>query len=109
MTAWRVELLNENVAVEVNGLPTDIRAKFLHIAEVMIAVEPQRMREPHVKPLRDKLWEMRMSGKEGIGRAIYVLASNRRIVVLHAFVKKAQKTPSQAIELALARAKEILP
>ena len=31
-----------------------------------------------------------MSGKEGIGRAIYVLASNRRIMVLHAFAKKTQ-------------------
>ncbi len=109
MNAWRVEFLNDNVVAEVNGLPTDIRAKFLHIAEMMIAVEPQRMREPHVKPLRDKLWEMRMSGKDGIGRVIYVLASNRRIVVLHAFVKKTQKTPPQAIQLALVRAKEIQP
>jgi phage-related protein len=109
MTAWRLEFFNENVAAEVNGLPTDIRAKFLHIAEMMIAVGPQQMREPHVKPLRDKLWEMRMSGKEGIGRAIYILASDRRIVVLHAFVKKTQKTPPQAIQLALARAMEILP
>jgi phage-related protein len=109
MSAWRVEFLNENVAAEVNGLPTDIRAKFLHIAETMIAVGPQRMREPHVKPLRDKLWEMRMSGKEGIGRAIYILTSDRRIMILHAFVKKTQKTPPQAIQLALARAKEIGP
>ena len=107
MDGWRVEFLNEIVAAEVNELPSDIRAKLLHIAEMMIAVGPQRMREPHVKPLRDKLWEMRMSGRDGIGRAIYVLAKDRRIVVLHAFVKKTQKTPPQAIRLARARAKEI--
>jgi len=66
------------------------------------------MRGPHVKPLRDKLWEMRMSGRDGIARAIYVLAHGRRIVILHAFAKKTQKTPPEAIRLALRRAKEVL-
>jgi phage-related protein len=65
------------------------------------------MREPHVKPLRDKLWEMRMSGRDGIARAIYMLAHGRRIVLLHAFVKKSAKTPPYAIRLALDRAKDI--
>lgn len=74
----------------------------------MVAVGPQRMREPHVKPLGDKLWEMRMSGRDGIARAIYVLAHERRIVILHAFVKQTQKTPTQAIRLARERAKEVL-
>jgi len=66
------------------------------------------MRGPHVKPLRDKLWEMRMSGRDGIARAIYVLAHGRRIVILHEFAKKTQKTPPEAIRLALRRAKEVL-
>jgi phage-related protein len=67
------------------------------------------MREPHERPLRDKLWEMRMSGRDGIARAIYMAMRGRRIVILHAFVKKTQKTPPQAIRLALARAKELEP
>jgi phage-related protein len=50
---------------------------------------------------------MRLTGRDGIGRAIYTAASVRRLVVLHAFVKKTQKTPRQAIELALKRLKEI--
>ena len=65
------------------------------------------MREPYVKPLRDKLWEMRMRGRDGIARAIYVLAHEQRIVILHAFVKKTQKTPPRAIRLNLERTKEI--
>jgi phage-related protein len=60
-----------------------------------------------VRPLGEKLWEMRLSGKEGIGRAIYTAAAGRRLVVLHAFVKKTQKTPRSAIDLALKRLKEI--
>ncbi|MBS0273501.1 MAG: type II toxin-antitoxin system RelE/ParE family toxin [Proteobacteria bacterium] len=109
MDAWRVEVLNELVRAEIAALPEDIRAKLAHIVEMMAAVGPERMREPHVKPLRDKLWEMRMSGRDGIARAIYVTARLRRIVILHAFVKKTQKTTPQAIRLALARAKELEP
>ncbi|CAA7619008.1 conserved hypothetical protein [Candidatus Terasakiella magnetica] len=104
---WRIEILNEAVKSEISALPLDIRVKLTHILDMMVTLGPQKMREPHVKPLRDKLWEMRMKGKDGIARAIYVLAHERRIVILHAFVKKTQKTPPHAIELALTRAKEL--
>jgi phage-related protein len=106
---WRIEILNETVKAEIVALPLDIRAKLTHILDMMVTLGPQRMREPHVKPLRDKLWEMRMKGKDGIARAIYVLAHERRIVIVHAFVKKTQKTPPHAIDLALQRAKELEP
>jgi phage-related protein len=60
-----------------------------------------------VKHLEDKLWELRMTGRDGIARAIYVTASGRRVVILRAFVKKAQKTPRQELELARQRAKNL--
>jgi phage-related protein len=41
--------------------------------------------------LEGKLWEMRMKGKDGIARAIYVTAERERVVVLHAFTKKHRK------------------
>ncbi len=64
---------------------------------------------PYCRPLGNKLWEMRLTGKAGIGRAVYVAASGRRLVVLHAFVKKTRKTPRRALALALARLQEIEP
>ena len=64
------------------------------------------MREPLVKRLEGPLWEMRMKGKDGISRAIYVTAKGRRVVVVRVFVKKTPKTPQQEIDLALKRAKE---
>ena len=106
--SWRVEALNETVKAELDRLPLDIRAKLTRILDMMAQLGPQQLREPHVKPLRDKLWEMRMNGRDGIARAIYVLAHERRIVILHAFVKKTQKTPPTAIRLAIERAKEII-
>jgi len=65
------------------------------------------MHEPYVKHLEGKLWEIRMKGKDGIARAIYTTAKGERVVVLHAFVKKAQKTPQRALEIARERAKEV--
>jgi len=52
---------------------------------------------------------MRMKGKDGISRAIYITASGRHVVVVRVFVKKTQKTPRREIDLALERAKEINP
>ena len=67
------------------------------------------MREPHVRHLEGPLWEMRIKGKDGIFRAIYVAARGRRVVVVRVFVKKTEKTPRREIDLALERAKEIKP
>jgi phage-related protein len=60
-----------------------------------------------VKHLEEKLWELRITGRDGISRAIYVTANERRVVVLRVFVKKSQKTPPREIEIARRRAKEV--
>ena len=65
------------------------------------------MREPYIKHLQGPLWEMRLSGRSGIARAVYVTAIGKRVVVVHVFVKKTQKTPEREIEMALRRAKEV--
>ncbi|MGO9097014.1 MAG: type II toxin-antitoxin system RelE/ParE family toxin [Bryobacteraceae bacterium] len=105
---WRVETLNEAVDAELEALPADMRAKFVHIAELLETFGPFLVREPYVKPLGKKLFEIRMKGRSGIARAIYTAASGERLVVLHAFVKKTPKTPRSAIHLALERVKEVL-
>ena len=68
-----------------------------------------RVREPRVKFLRAGLWEMRMKGRDGISRALYVTAVGERVVVLRVFLKKTQRTPEHEIKLALKRAREIEP
>jgi phage-related protein len=50
---------------------------------------------------------MRLRGRDGIARALYVTVTGQRVVV-RVFVKKTQKTPHREIELALERAKEIV-
>jgi phage-related protein len=104
---WAVEILNEVVETELLELPADMQAAFARLVERIMAVGLERVREPHVKHVDGKLWEMRFNGRDGIARAIYVTASGRRIIILHAFVKKTQKIPRAALILALDRAKEI--
>ena len=67
----------------------------------------ERVGQPEVRHLKDKLWEMRLTGRDGIARALYVTAVGQRVVVVRAFVKKTQKTPQAEIDLALRRAKEV--
>ena len=105
--AWQVEILNETVAAEIAALPAGMQARFLRLAERITSTGLQTLSEPHVKHLEGKLWELRLTGRDGIARALYVTAIGRRIVVVRAFVKKTQKTPRSEIELALQRAKEV--
>lgn len=105
--SWRVEILDDRVVEELDALAQDVRQRFLRIAQLISEHGIAAMREPYVKHLDGKLWEMRMKGKDGIARAIYVTASGERVVVVRAFVKKTQKTPHGALETARRRAKEV--
>ena len=104
---WIVELLDDRVRDELEDLPSDMQARFRRIVELIQGFGLERVREPHVKHLGNSLWEMRMKGKDGISRAIYVTASGLRVVVVRVFVKKTQKTPRREIALALERGKEV--
>ena len=102
---WRIEILNQTIIDELDALPVKMRAKLDHIIRLIEEFGLSRVREPYVKPLGSKLWEMRMAGRDGIGRA--VTAQERRIVILHAFRKKTRKTPRAAVRIALSRLKEL--
>jgi phage-related protein len=106
--AWTVETLNDIVDAELGELPADMQASFVYISRLIEDFGLDRVREPHVKHVHGSLWEMRLKGRDGISRALYVTAVGRRVVVVRVFIKKTQKTPNREIELALKRAKELL-
>jgi phage-related protein len=105
---WNVETLNHPVDEELNALPADMRARFTRVVRLIESFGVDRVGQPHVKHLQGRLWEMRLRGRDGIARALYVTVTGQRVVVVRVFVKKTQKTPRREIELALERAKEIL-
>lgn len=104
---WTVVYLNDEVRAEVEALARDLRSKFQRIVELIRSKGLEQVREPYIKHLDDKLWEMRLIGRDNIARVIYVTASGRRVIVLHAFIKKTDKTPQRALQIARARAKEV--
>ena len=104
---WTVDFLNAAVRAELEAQPEDIQARFLRIVDLIEGHGLERVREPYVKHLRGPLWEMRLKGRDGIARAVYVTATGRRVVVVRVFGKKTEKTPKREIELALRRAKEV--
>lgn len=105
--SWTVETLNAIVDEEVAALPADMRARLSRISALIEASGLEQVHEPHVAHLEGPLWEMRMKGKDGISRALYVTARTQRVVIVRVFVKKTQKTPRREIELALKRVQEV--
>lgn len=104
---WSVTYVNEAAEAEVEALPRDLRASFERIAGMIRVNGLERMREPYVKHIEGKIWEMRLKGRDNIARSLYVTATGRRVTILRTFVKKTQKTPRREIEIALERAKEL--
>jgi phage-related protein len=89
-------------------LSKDLQTRFLHVTDLLQEFGPWKVGLPHVRSLENKLWEMRLKGRDGIARAIYFTASKRRIVVVRIFTKKTQRTPRREIELAINRMKAFI-
>ncbi len=106
-TKWKVEALNETVRQELAALPKDMLAYFTRISNLIERMGLERVHEPYVKHIEGKIWEMRLRGRDGIARSLYVAATGRRVVILRTFVKKTEQTPRREIEIAYARMKEI--
>jgi phage-related protein len=104
---WSFVFLNAEVKAELDALAEDTRASFERIVRLVQTVGLERVHEPYLKHIEGRIWEMRLRGREGIARALYVTAIGRRVVILRVSVKKTQKTPRREIELARQRAKEV--
>jgi phage-related protein len=103
--SWSV-IVDARAAAEIRVLPPDMRGRFLRITAMIESNGLAALREPHVKHLDGKLWEIRLKGRDGIARSIYATASGQRVIVLRTFVKKTQKTPAEELKIALKRLKE---
>jgi phage-related protein len=85
---------------ELDALPLDVRASCERIVRLVETVGLERLHEPYIKHTERPIWEMRLRGRDGIARALYVTATGRRVVILPVFTKKTQNTPRREIELA---------
>jgi phage-related protein len=104
---WIVETLDV-VDTEIEDLPPGLQARLLRLLEMIENIGLENLHEPHVKHVEGKLWELRAKAAEGIARGLYVTVTGRRVVVLHVFVKKSQKMPRTALEIARTRMKQVM-
>ena len=101
---WMVETVS-SVDAEIEALPVKLRARLVRLLEAVENVGLEALREPHVKHLDGKLWELRVRAEGGI----YVTAAERRVVLLHVFATKSRKTPRRALATARERMKQVTP
>ena len=105
--AWTVETLGPLVDAEIDDLPPDMRARLVRYSSLIERFGLTSLPPAAFKHLENRLWELRLTGRDGIARAIYLTASGQRVVIVRVFVKKTQKTPPGELEVARQRAKEI--
>lgn len=103
---WTVIYHNEAVEVFVLGLPQGLLARYLRLTETMAEFGPN-LGMPHTRAMGDGLFELRVKNKEGIARVFYCTTVRSRVVMLHGFVKKSQKTPPRELQLARSRLAEV--
>ncbi len=104
--AYQIDYFHQRVLAEVESWPVDVLADFARLIE-MLAQHGPSLRLPHSRAFGDGLFELRPRGRSGIGRAFYCFLLGRRIIVVHAFIKKSQETPDKELRLARQRAKEL--
>jgi phage-related protein len=106
MPNWSVVSLSKTVDKELSLLPVDMGGLLVRITLLLEEFGPHAVGMPHVKHLSERLWEIRISGRSGIARCLFYIAPNYEIVIVHAFIKKTQKTPLRSIQTAFQRMKK---
>ncbi len=103
---WEITYFSDTLQEEIADLPAGIQARYIHLTDRM-RIYGANLGMPHTKAMKNGLFELRMKSKEGIGRVFYCTLVGKRIVMLHSFIKKSQKTPSNELKIAVSRMKEV--
>jgi phage-related protein len=104
--AFTLVYFNDRIKDEIEGWPVGILADYARLVELLMEFGPD-LRMPHSRAMGGGLFELRPRGREGIGRALYCYVTGKRVVVLHAFVKKTKATPERDAAIARKRMKEV--
>ena len=97
---------SEAVEADILTLPKTLLARYFNLTDRM-EIYGANLGEPHTKPFGDGLFELRLKGAEGLARVFYCTQAGRRIVMLHSFVKKSQKTSPKERRIAETRMNEV--
>jgi len=104
--AFEVSYFHERVLTEIQSWSVDIVADYARLVELLMEYGPS-LRLPHSRAFGDGLFELRPRGRSGLGRAFYCFVVGKRIVIVHAFIKKSPQTPERELRLARKRLQEV--
>ena len=103
---WSVSFYSPKLEEEILRLPPGAVARFLRYAERMETYGPD-LGMPHSRAMGNGLFELRLKASARVARVFYCTLVGRRIVMLHQFVKKSQRTPPKELDIARKRMKEV--
>ncbi len=103
---WTITYYSDSVQAEILALPAGFLARFLRYSDRMEAFGPD-LGMPQTRAMGDGLFELRLKAAEGIARLFYCTMVGSKIVILHQFTKKTEKTPTRELSTAKRRMKEI--
>lgn len=98
-------ITHEAAVSELTDLPDELRGRMFRLIERLS--ETGQLKMPHSRVIGGGIFELRV-GDKNIARTLYAYAAGHNIYLLHSFIKKTEKTPSAAIELARKRLKEMI-
>jgi phage-related protein len=104
---WTIVFANPRVEAALLAMQPGFVARFIRYAETMEQYGPN-LGMPHTRAMGEGLFELRLKGPDGIARVFYSSIGERRIGVLHHFVKKSSKTPPKEIAIARSRLAELI-
>lgn len=102
---WTIDFY-DGVEDAILAMPPKIQARMLRLLELM-EEHGANLGTPHTAPMGEGLFEIRAKAKEGIARGLFCYMKGEHIFILHAFVKKSQKTTKKELDLARTRMKEV--
>ena len=103
---FEITYYSTKVQEQIIELPDTLAARYIVLTRRMLAIGPN-LGEPHTKSMGSGLFELRLKGAEGIVRVFFCMLIGKRIVMLHSFIKKTDRTPKRELEIAQDRMKEI--
>lgn len=104
--SYSIEYFHPRVQDAIESWPVGILADYARLVELLMDFGPD-LRMPHSRAMGGGVFELRPRGREGVGRALYCFAKERRVIVLHAFLKKTRATPERHLAMARKRMKEV--
>jgi len=104
---WQIKYYSTKLEDEILELPDGLLAKYLRLTDLICEFGPN-LGMPHTKSLDRGLFELRVKSKEGIVRVFFCTKVGKKIIMLHHYIKKTQKTPKREMKIAKTRMNEVM-